>query len=222
MCMGSSLRQAQIPADNMASRSLWLSGIMFLSWDQMRSALRRVLTQSSERNSIMSDLRQDLSRGWRLMCDSGHPYLDLNIASGFHTWVYKGVPGIPRCSWLLAPRAAPPPLQPPHQASGSPVGECTYLLPGLLRPLFHNTNRHCQPTSSLASDPCGCSVSLQMVLRGAREGIDIACTNESVVLTVPAPWFLQVEVYEQQLTFQECSDCSLKSDWKMYCSMLTL
>lgn len=54
--------------------------------------------------------------------------------------------------------------------------------------------------SSPASDPCSCSVSLQMVLHGAREGIDIACTNESVALTVPAPWSLQVEVYEQQFT----------------------
>lgn len=41
--------------------------------------------------------------------------------------------------------------------------------------------------SSLASDPYGYSAALQTALSSAREGVGMACTNESVTLTAHCP-----------------------------------
>lgn len=111
--MGSDLWQAQIPGNTMTGRSLCFSDI-FLSQDHMRLALRMVLTYCFEGISIISDLRQDFSRGRRLMCDSDHPYLNLNIASG-----------LPHLGISCDARHSQVPLAPGTQGSPTPFTAST-------------------------------------------------------------------------------------------------
>ena len=100
----------------------------------------------------------------------------------FHTWGYNVVPGIPGCSLLPG---QPHPIHSLHTKLQALLWIDALFPPRALEAIVPHTNIHCQSMYSLVSDPCGCCTSLQTVLSGASEGMDISCTNIGVLLFYP-------------------------------------